>query len=188
MSLEEFQNHIQRFEELEEHYKQLYSGFSKKIALALTELVFLHWDKRVKDRRKIEEELLELGHDFARKIWDEFDHVHWLNSNGGKMAELSEVPKPNDAREKAKSRLGKLKKQLPEDYHSELEQSFWEDYEREFKDVLFTYAVYKKMKEVFTEFYIDDILEFESHILRYFDRGLYLMCTCPCVQKVYLLL
>lgn len=41
------------------------------------------------------------------------------------------------------------------------------------------------MKEVFTEFYIDDILKFDSDYLRYFDRGIYLMCSNQFADEIY---
>ncbi|MCK5344385.1 MAG: hypothetical protein KAR20_13315, partial [Candidatus Heimdallarchaeota archaeon] len=62
---------------------------------------------------------------------------------------------------------------------------FWESYKEELVGEVFEYAVYEKMKEIFTGFYIDDILEFDSDYLRYFDRGLYLMCSSRFADEIY---
>lgn len=183
--LDDFHRLIKRQEEKEAHYTALFEGFTKKLPFELSELVFQHNEHLAKHSNTYENELLKLGDKYARLIFEGFNNAHWLNNNKGPMADLNAVPLPGSDREEAEMYCQKLKEQLHEECHVEAEKSFWEEYQKQQESARFRYAVYQKMKAVFTEFYIDDIMEFESHILRYFDRSLYLMCTLRYVDEVY---
>ncbi|MEN8117649.1 MAG: hypothetical protein ABFS16_11760 [Bacteroidota bacterium] len=186
MPIDEFYNLIKRQEEKEAYYEELYEGFSNKLPPQLTEVVFKHLPELKKNRIKYEKAVFEIAQKYVREIWEEYNSVYSLNyKGGGPMADLNPVEKPGTGREKAEKRLQKLKKELPAEYHERLQESFWETYEDELATEVFKYAVYEKMKEVFTEFYIDDIMEFESKFLRYLDRSLYLMCTLRFVDEVF---
>ncbi len=184
MSVEEFLNHIKRFEEKEAYYEMLYKGFSSKLPPELTEIVFKHLPELNKHRKKYENVVFEIAEKYIGEIWEEYNMVNSLNSNKGPMANLSPVKKPK-TREEAEKEFHKDKGAIPEKYHEAFKKVFWESYEEDLAGEVYEYAVYEKMKEVFTEFYIDDILEFDSNYLRYFDRGLYLMCSNKFVDEIY---
>ena len=183
--LEELHNLIKRHEAYEAYYKALLEGFTKKLSPALAELVFQHWEHLAKQHSSYENQLIKLGDKYARLIFEDFNNAHWLNNNEGPMADLNAVPLPGSDRAEAEMYCQKLKEEVAEEFRVRVEKLYWEEYTKQQESVEFKYAVYQKMKAVFTEFYIDDIMEFESHILRYFDRSLYLMCTLPYVDEVY---
>ncbi|NQU54275.1 MAG: hypothetical protein HQ522_17240 [Bacteroidetes bacterium] len=97
---------------------------------------------------------------------------------------LAPVKKPTTREEADRKRLKEMS-ELPDKYHEQYTEVFWESYKEELVGEVYEYAVYEKMKEVFTEFYIDDILELDSDYLRYFDRGIYLMCSRRFVDGIY---
>lgn len=183
--LDDLHNLIKRHEEHEAYYKKLFEGFTKKLSPALAELVFQHCPHLAKQRNTCENEILKLGDKSALLIIEDFNNAYWLNNNEGPMADLNAVPLPGSDRAEAEMYCQMLKDELPEECHVEAEEAFWEEYQKQQESAQFKYAVYQKMKAVFTEFYIDDILEFESDILRYFDRSLYLLCTLRYVDEVY---
>ncbi|NQU51826.1 MAG: hypothetical protein HQ522_04745 [Bacteroidetes bacterium] len=187
MSAEEFLNFIKRSEETEAYYKALYEGFSKQLPTALAEVVFNYLPKFKNNREKYEKAVFETATKYIREIWDEFDSVNSLNANGGPMADLNPAKKPTSKEDAEQKRLKEIK-EIPKQHHKGYTKVFWESYEEELVGEIFVYAVYEKMKEVFTKFYIDDIMEFDSAYLRYFDRGLYLMCTLRFVDDIYSLL
>ncbi|MCY1719765.1 hypothetical protein OU798_05390 [Prolixibacteraceae bacterium Z1-6] len=169
-------------EENKAHNNALFERFTQKLSPALNEVVFQHL---AKNRNTYENELLKLGNKYARLIFENFSNAHWLNNNVGPMADLNAVPVPGSDRAEAEFYCQKLKEEVAEEFRAEVEKLYWEEYTKNQESEAFKYAVYQKMKAVFTEFYIDDIMVFESHILRYFDRSLYLMCTLAYVDEVY---
>ncbi|NQU51131.1 MAG: hypothetical protein HQ522_01185 [Bacteroidetes bacterium] len=187
MPSEEFLNFIKQSEERKAYYKALYEGFSKKLPPALAEIVFNYLPELTKQGKNKEQAVLEIGEKYIRNIWEEYNMVYSLNINGGPMAKLNPVKKPTSREEAEKKRLKEIK-QFPEQYHKTYTKIFWEQYEDKLAREVFEYSIYEKMKEVFTEFYIDDIMEFNSDCLRSFDRGLYLMCTCSFTEDIYKLL
>jgi hypothetical protein len=187
MPTEEFINFINASEEREAHYKALYVGFSKKLPPALAEIVLKHLTQLTKQGKNKEQAVLEIGKKYIRKIWEEYNMVYSLNVNGGPMADLDPVKKPT-SREEAEKKLLKEIKKLPEQHHKVYTGIFWESYEEKLAREIYEYTIYEKVKEVITEFYIDDIMEFNSDCLRHFDRGLYLLCTCGFIEDVYQLL
>lgn len=183
--LEELHNLIKRHEAYEAYYKALFEDFTKKLSPALVELVYQHCEHLAKQSSTYEKELIKLGDKSASLIYDDYNNAHWLNNNEGLMADLNAVPLPGSDRAEAEMYCQKLKEEVAEEFRAEVEKLYWEEYTNQQESVAFKYAVYEKMKEVFTEFYLDDIMEFESPILRYFDRCLYLMCALPYVDEVY---
>lgn len=172
-------------EENEAYNNALFEGFTKKLTPALNEVVFQHVQHLAKTRNTSENELLKLGDKYARLIFESFGNAHWLNNNEGPMADLNAVPVPGSDRAEAEFYCQKLKEEVTEEFREEAEKLYWEEYSKMQESVAFKYAVHQKMKAVFTEFYIDDIMVFESHILRYFDRTLYLMCALRYADEVY---
>lgn len=187
MISEEFYNLIKRSKETEAYYQELYDGFYKKLPGALAELVFKHLPEFYKQQGKYEKAILKIGEKYVGEIWEIYNNAYSLNVRGGPMADLNPARKPITREEAEQQRLKEIKA-LPEKHHKRYSQIFWESYEERLAIEKFEYAVYEKMKEVFTVFYFDDIMEFESHILRYFDRAIHLMCSGKYIDKVYSLL
>ncbi len=180
---ENFRNTVKRIEEMEAFYKAAFEGFLAKLNRHLIPSV-RNYNPRL-DNKDTETQLRQLVQKYAREVFENFNGAHWSNNNPGQLSNLPAVEQPEDNRQKAEQRMNKMKQQYPEDYHAQFEAYFWEDYEKDYKSECFKYAVYSEMKAAFTEFYIDDLLEFESEILRNFDRSLYLMCALPFVEEVY---
>ncbi len=185
MGLEEFENLIRRKEEMEAHYNRLYKGFSSKLPPALTEIVFQYWPEMAANRNKYKPLLLDIGKKYVGEIWEDYNNCYSLNVKDGPMADLNPVETLEEFKKGFKEHCNKLKNMVPEQNQEYLEEICREDYETEKKILLFKLDIHKTMKGVFVEFYIDDIMEFESHILRYFDRGLYLTCTLMYVDEVF---
>uniref|UniRef100_UPI0032169639 hypothetical protein n=1 Tax=uncultured Draconibacterium sp. TaxID=1573823 RepID=UPI0032169639 len=180
MSIEEFYNFIKRSEEKEAYYKALYDGFSKKLPGSLAEIVFHHLP-RLNEKKA---DVIKICEKYISEIWEVYNYVYSLNANGGPMADLRPVKKPTTRAEAEQKRLKEIQT-IPRKYHKAYSEVFWESYEEELSREKYEYAIYEKMKEVFTEFYINDILDFESEYLRYFDRSIYLSCSCKFIEDIY---
>ncbi|MCY1720048.1 hypothetical protein OU798_06825 [Prolixibacteraceae bacterium Z1-6] len=181
--MEEFFNHIKRSEETEAYYQALYDGFRKKLPQTLAEIVYQYLPKL----KAKEDAVLSLGKEYVRRIWEQYNEVYSLNRTGGPLINLQPARKPT-TRKEAEQKLTKQIKTIPKQHHKIYSEIYWDTYEEKLTRETYEYAIYEKMKEVFTEFYIDDIMEFESDYLRYFDRSIYLMCSNKYVDDVYGLL
>jgi hypothetical protein len=185
MGLEDFYNLIRRQEEMEKLYAERYEGFSRELPAALTSVVFDYWPEMAENPVKYKPLLFNIGEKYIRKIWEEYNCCHSLNSNGGPMADLHPVDTIDKLKPKYEKRCQELKRTYPDAGDEFWDEIIREDYEREKKDLQFKLAVHETMKAVFNKHYIDDVMEFESHILRYFERGMYLMCALRYVDEVY---
>lgn len=143
MSVEEFLNHIKRFEEEKSYSEKLYHGFSRKLPPELTEIVFKHLQKLNEHRKKYENVVFEIAEKYVGEIWKEYDMVYSLNFNNGPMADLNLVKKPK-TREEAEKEFHKEKGAIPEKYHEDYKDVFWESYKEELIGKVFEYAVYEK--------------------------------------------
>ncbi|WP_347841485.1 hypothetical protein [uncultured Draconibacterium sp.] len=187
MGLEDFENLIRQQEALEAHYKELYKGFSAQFPSALNQVVFSFLPKMAANKLKFTPLLTSIAKKYIREIWEEYNFCCSYNVNGGPMPDLNPVDTISDLENRQAKRRSKLLPQFPVDYHKELEEHLREDFKREKNDLLFKLAVHEEMKAVFNAYYIDDIMEFESHVLRQFERGVYLMCALRYVDEVYTL-
>lgn len=191
--MEEFFNLINRYEERDARYEKLYNIFSSKLPSALTEVVFKHLPKFSEQREKFEPKVFETSEKYVAKIWEEFNYSCSCKTAKEKKESLALKRKPqtrDDAEKELQEKLSQFL-QNPElaSKRDELEKRytriFWESYEEEYAKMAYEYAVYEKMKEVFTSVYIDDLLELDSHNLRSFDSGIYFTCSCDFIQEIY---
>lgn len=185
MGLEDFENQIRRMDELDKLYANRYKGFSTELPPALTSVVFEYWPKMAENQATYKPLLFKIGEKYIRKIWEEYNNCYSLNRSGGPMADLHPVHTIDKLKPKYEKRCQELKSKYPDAGDEFWDEIIREDYEREKKNLQFKLAVHEKMKAVFNKHYIDDVMEFESHILRYFERSLYLMCALPYVEEVY---
>lgn len=185
MGLEDFENLIRRMDEVEKLYENRYNGFSQELPLALTSVVFEYWPKMAENESKYKPLLFDIGKKYIREIWEDYNNCYSLNRSGGPMADLNPVDTIDELETVLKIRCQESKNKYPDAGDEFWDEIYREDYEREIKNLRFKLAVHEKMKAVFNKFYIDDVMEFESHILRYFERSLYLMCALRYVEEVY---
>ncbi|WP_321995632.1 hypothetical protein [Draconibacterium orientale] len=185
MGLEDFYNLIRRQEEMEKLYAERYEGFSRELPSALTSVVFDYWPEMAKNPAKYKPLLFDLGVKYITNIWEEYNNCVSLNRRGGPMADLHPVRTIEEFDIDFEKHCRELKDIFPDAGDEFLDEIIREDYEREKKDLQFKLAVHETMKAVFNKQYIDDVMEFESHILRHFERGMYLMCALQYVDEVY---
>nr|WP_320022699.1 hypothetical protein [uncultured Draconibacterium sp.] len=185
MGLEDFYNLIRRHEEMEKLYTKRYEGFSGELPSALTSVVFKYWPEMAETSAKYKPLLFNLGEKYIGEIWEEFNYCDGLNRRGGPVAELNPVPTIEEFEIDFEKHCRKLKDTLPDKGDEFWDEICREDYESDKKNLQFKLAVHETMKAVFNKYYIDDVMEFESHILRYFERGMYLMCALQYVDEVY---
>ncbi|KJF42066.1 hypothetical protein [Draconibacterium sediminis] len=185
MGLEDYENLIRRMDEMEKLYANRYKGFSLELPPALTSVVFEYWPEMAENPAKYKPLLFKLGEKYIGEIWEEYNNCDSLNRSGGPMADLYPVDTIDKLKPKYDKRCQELKSTYPAAGDEFWDEIIREDYEREKKDLQFKLAVHETMKGVFNAHYIDDVMEFESHILRYFERGMYLMCALRYVDEVY---
>ena len=179
------EDHIRHQEALEKYYENLYKGFSNELPPALTKVAFKYRPQLAESRTKYKPLLFEIGKKYIRELWENYNFCYSLNRKDGPMADLSPVDTIKEFDRRFEKRCQKLKDTYPERGMEWLEEICREDYERGKKDLQFKLAVHEKMKAVFNTYYIDDIMDFESHVLRHFERSIYLMCASKYVDEVY---
>lgn len=184
MSAEEFLNHIRKFEELEATYKKKYEGFHLKLPKELAEIVYTRLPGVESKHKNLKSEVLKIGETYVREIWEWYNHAYSSYFNNQTVNNSYSAQKPQTKAE-ANKRLELNIKDLPLQYHKEFIEMFWESYDEEHVHDLYKYAFFLKMKEVFAEFYLDDILELESDYLRYLDSSIYLMCSDRFIEEIY---
>jgi hypothetical protein len=183
MGWEDFNRFIEDWEEKEKHYQVLYDAYSQNLPTALAEEVFVFFPK-LKQKPDTQKAVVSIGEKYVGEIWEVYNNCSWLNTQGGAMAELNPARKPTTRKQAEQQRLNEIKG-LPKKYHARYSKLFWKSYNENFITELFEYAIYEKMKKVFNQYYIDDIMEFESPILRYMDRCIYLTCMHEYVDEIY---
>ena len=184
MSPEEFLAHINNSEETEKHYAKLYKAFSQKLPEGLTEVVFAHMPGMKEKRDTLYDDVYKIAGKYVGEIWEWYNQTESSNYFKLKVEGISPVPKPK-TREEAEKELQSELKGVPDEHHEMYKKAHWEAYELDNPHEVFVYAVYNKMKEVFVEFYMDDILNLDSDYLRMFDEEIYLMCATEFVYNVY---
>lgn len=171
MSVQDFLDSIRHFEEQEAHYAKLYAGFSNKLPNELVKVVFEHLSELNNKREENIKAVHSIAVKYVDEIWETFNQADGRNAKKDTTPDLRPVCQPQ-TKEDAEKKLRKEIKVIPDDKHKLYEEIFWESYEEESATEQYKYAVFIKMKEVFAEFYLDDLLKLDGPYLRYFDRSL----------------
>ena len=182
MSKEEFLENIRRFEELEKKYEALSKELHKKMPEALSALVFKHLPKLLEDGTKKEEIISTITKKYTYEVWEAYNSVNSMQYTNKKV-NTTPVPKPK-TKEEEEEELKKELKDIPEKYHNDYTNIFWETIKEDNRHESFNTDVYNKMKEVFTEIYFDDVLALEPDYLRYFDSSIYYL-VYEFLQDIY---
>lgn len=183
MGVQEFLDDINRFEEKEARYAELYKGFSRKLPAELVKVVFDHLPELNNNRDENLKAVQNIAARYVGVLWDTFNLADGRNAQGGSVPDMKPVRKPQTKGE-AENILKEEIKIIPVHQQKLYTKIFWELYDEQQAREQYQYAVFLKMKEVFVEFYMDDVLELESPYLRYFDRCLALD-VCLFLEDVY---
>lgn len=168
MGLEDFIRHIENAEIRDKRYEKKFNAFSKKLPRSLTAVVLQH----IPEAKGQETRILEIANEYISHIWELYNRTYSLNTGETVTTEHRVVEKPQ-TKEEAKVELIKELKDIPRLYRRSYTKVFWEEYRDKHAYQTFKYAIYEAMKNTFTACYLDDVLEWDSDALRYFDRSLY---------------
>jgi hypothetical protein len=184
MSIEQFLSHIKNFEEKGKHYAKLYAGFSNKLPGVLADTVFDHLPDLKKHSKTMQPKVLNIAEKYMGEIWEWFNHTYSSQYLKKEVKDVKAVPKPK-TKEEAETELKNELKDIPAEHHEGYTEIFWEVHESDQRYKAFQYEIYARMKAVFVDFFMDDVMELESGYLRQFDYDIYLMCAGEFVQEIY---
>jgi hypothetical protein len=182
MSKEEFLESIFRYDELEAKYEALAKEYEKQMPDSLTNLVFEHMPKLQGEKEKFEKIIYPIAQNYTGEIWEDFNMADWMNRSKDEVR-LFNVPKPK-TNEVEEIELVKELQNMQQEFHAEYCDIFWKSCAEINEHNSFVFASHNKMKEIFTEIYIDDVLSLEPVYLRYFDYKLYMQAD-NFVQEIY---
>ncbi|PKP08594.1 MAG: hypothetical protein CVU09_15505 [Bacteroidetes bacterium HGW-Bacteroidetes-4] len=182
MISEEFFAFIQRFEALEAKYRELWQRFHNSLPAELLELVFEHLSTLKEHAGSAEAKILALADEITHDVWNEYNIANTMQHRN-KKPDIYPILKLK-TKAAAKKELQAQLKKIPEKYHQGIEEGFWEGFGYEQNHERFELAVHKKLKEVFTRVYFDDVMELDSDYLLFFDGNLYFLATLW-VQDIY---
>lgn len=183
MSVHDFFYQLDRWEERKKYFEEKYKGFSGKLPGELIKVVFEHLPEINNKREEKLKAVQKIATNFVEAVWEAYNMANWCNANNDSVSVLHPVRKPGTKQE-AQKKLQKEIQNIPKEHWNEYEVIFWEMYEETYKRESYEYAVFMKTKEVFAEFYFDEVLELESKYLRYFERTLGLD-ICDFLEDVY---
>ena len=182
MPLEEFLKLIRNFQQQEAKYSELAKKFHKKLPEALKTLVFEHQPELLGQKEKQEKNITTIAEKYAGEVWEKFNMAYGRQYTKKEVATYK-VPKPATKADEEKKLQNELAG-LPKKYHKGYCEIFWETSKQNLAHETFVFAVHAKMKEAFTEIYLDDVLSLEPVYLRYFNSSLYLLAD-SFVQDIY---
>ncbi len=179
MSKEGFLRRLEQSKREEERYNNLYKAYQKDFRKEfLLAIAYYHnMPQAVILKRRIE--FNTLIHRYERRMWESYNINYSHNANKDKVRLYGKMMKPL-SKETFDERWHNTRKEyqsmLQEEYDEEWHrQVFWESALMSLVDTNFKFYIYELLKKVFTKYYIEDILEFDSDYLRRFDEDIQLI-------------
>ncbi len=182
MISEEFFALIQRFEALEAKYRELWQRFHNSLPAELLVLVVERLSTLKERTGPDEAKILALAEEITHDVWNEYNIANTMQHRN-KKPDIYPIPKLK-TKAAAKKELQAQLKKIPEKYHQGFKDVFWEGFGYEQDHERFELAVHKKLKEVFTRVYFDDVMKLDSDYLLFFDSNLHFLATLW-VQDIY---
>ncbi len=176
MSREGFLRRLEQSKREEEKYNQLYRSYEKEFREEFVRVIAYYHNvpRQVVIIQKREVSILLKR--YERKMWESYNINYSSNANKEKVRLFGSLIKPMSKEDfdvrwlnSRKEYKSMLQEEYDEAWHR---QVFWESALMSIVDTNFKYYIYSLLKKVFTKYYIDDILEFDSDYLRRFDEDI----------------
>jgi len=166
-----FSNIEQRLEVLDIKYGKLAEQIKKRMPEALTAIVIEHIPELQTEKEKNRKIIYSIAQEYTDNIWDDFTMID-MKQYYKKDAEIVELPR-FDTKEEDELDIQKNLENMPEKYHAGYRELREELYDHMKIQDDFVATLYTKMKEIFADVYLEDVLSLDSDYLREFDNTLY---------------
>lgn len=175
-----FSRMLRQFEADNAKYAILKKQFEEKMLQGFISVIFEYCQQLKNVQLK---NLRDLCDEPIKDIWEEFNYASCAQYKNAEVT-ISPIFKIQ-TREEAEIELQKDLKEFSHDrYREKYKEIFWENFEGSKKHSQFEHSIHKKIKEIFTEVFFDDVMTLEPVYLRYFDSCLYYQ-SIWFVQSVY---
>ncbi len=159
-------------------------AFHAKLSQELFDLVFTYWPEWKLYREQMAGPLRKLAEEYANKTMEGLNFAEYHLVNDKPVEKITPIPKPMSAAD-AEAKVQKHVAEFPDVPIEEWRRIVWEDFEVEMRANHFVHRIHKLMKQVLTEFYLENILKLEPDHLLMMDYYLYLMGAYRFSDAVY---
>lgn len=159
-------------------------AFHNKLSQELFDLVFSYWPEMERYREQLTDPMRELAEEFSNEAMECLNVAEYYLRTGEPVKDVNPIPKPI-TEEDAEVQVQKYAHEFPTISHEEWRSMVWEDFEVEMRGNHFIHRIHQLMKQVLTEFYLEDILKLEPDHLLMLDDYLYIMGACRFSQGFY---
>lgn len=186
MNFEEEKSRFERMCSRVDAEEKLCKAFLHKTEETLFSFPLEYWNHDSSEREKLTVHLKKLAVKYSRETFECFDEASWYYYTKTKPVKNFQVVHSVITRKEAEKQLREKLKDIPEDkdYFCKV---FWETFEKSHKREMFFYSLHKKLKEILTEYYEKDILDFDGYILRSLDSSVYYRVVCPFIDDYFCL-